>query len=208
MSQPETKYVQHVSSIYGNVKFLTKILSILVISNMILIFMIASSYLGNTTVIMEKNGELLSFKGEKRKVETTTSEIKQVAENFIKRRYEWEKFDLEIKLSSLSSIVTSGLKSKIDEDLRKEMESFKAISQYVGKIDLTIGANGEVLGKFDKILRLTTRPKDNADQISSMPEKIPLLSETQIELKIVRGAATEDNPLGLYINSVTEYGTH
>jgi hypothetical protein len=198
-----------VSKLYSKSRFFKKLAFMIGISNVMLVMLLGANYWGGSLVIMQSEGNLLSYRAVRDSVPITEVELKKVAENFIKRRYEWVQFDLGRILDGLNSITTSGLKEKIESDLRKDAESYKTISQYVGKIEFTVTPTGEVVGKFDKILRLTARPKDGGEQVSSLPEKIPLLSEAQIALKIVKGARTDDNPLGLYVNSVAEYGaTH
>jgi hypothetical protein len=199
-------FVMQLSSLYRSKESTKKVLIFTTISNLILVILLVSNYFSTNTVIRESDGVVQSYQGKKAEVSITQKEIKKLAENYIKRRYEWEKFDLNVMLLNLNSIVTENLKEKIRDDLKKDQESFKSISQYVGKLDLSVNQSGEVVGKFDKVLRLTARPKDMSDQVASLPEKIPLLSETQIQFTIVRGPRTDDNPLGLYINSVVEYG--
>jgi hypothetical protein len=208
MNYTEPQFVSHLFKGNEREKLLIKILIALVASNLVLGVVTGLFYLGSTTVIMEKDGDLLSFKGEKKNAPITKNEIKKVAEKFIKKRFEWEKFNLDEKLDTLSSIVTSGLKARIREDLIKESSSYSSISQYVGKVNFTVGENGDVVVSFDKILRLTAKPANANEAVASIPEKIPLLSETQVQLIIVKGTSTDENPLGLYVNSVTEYAAH
>ncbi len=172
---------------------------------MVLAFFIGATFYGSPLVIMEGDGKVLSFEGMRKDIPITQSELKKVAQDFIKRRYEWEQFNLDGMLNGLDSITTEGLQDKILSDLKKDAQSFQSISQYVGKLDLVVGPSGEVTGKFDKILRITSQPKGEENSTEGIPVKIPLLSESQIVLKIVKGNQTPANPLGLYINSVAEY---
>lgn len=206
--QEDKTYVRSITGLIGQLRWFKQLIIILISVNVLLAMGLMYSFLREVTVIMEGKGKVLSFQGQRKEVSITNEEIKKVAENFIKERYEWDTFSIDQKMDQLSIFITSGLKAKLEEDLRKQMDSFKAISQYVGKLELKVNANGEVVASFDKILRITAKGKEGMDSLASLPEKIPLLSETQVQLKIVRGSSTDANPLGLYINSVTEYGSH
>jgi len=205
MNYTEPQFVSHLLKGNEREKLLTKILIVLVASNLVLAIINGLFYYGGTTVIMEKDGTLLSFQGERKNAPITKEEIKKIAERFIKKRFEWEKFNLDEKMDNISTLVTSSLKSKIRNDLIKESSSYSSISQYVGKMSFILGESGEVVVSFDKILRLTTKPSGDGEALASIPEKIPLLSETQVQLIIVKGTSTDENPLGLYVNSVSEY---
>lgn len=156
-------------------------------------------------VIMESNSEKLSFKSTRKEVVITEKEIKKLVENFIRRRYEWEQFNLQDVMSNLSPLISSGLKTKIADDLKKEEKTAmnQAFSQYVGKINITIDEAHNIVGSFDKILRIHKKITSASGDIPI--EKIPLLSEAQIMVKVVKGTVTEENPLGLYINRVMSY---
>jgi hypothetical protein len=147
----------------------------------------------------------LSFLGEKREIVITDNEIKKLVENFIKRRYEWDTFSVDEVMDGLNPIITNGLKEKITTEISKQAESYKTFSQYVGKVQITVDEHGNVVGIFDKILRITGKLKNGADSLPGMIEKIPLLSEAQVLVKVVRGAITDENPLGIYINSLVNY---
>ncbi len=193
------------SKLYKNLYFFKKFSFLLSIANVVLAFFIGATFYGSPLVIMEGDGKVLSFEGMRKDLPITQSELKKIAQDFIKLRYEWEQFNLDGMLNGLDSITTEGLQDKILSDLKKDAQSFQSISQYVGKLDLVVGPSGEVTGKFDKILRLTSKPNGDENSTEGIPVKIPLLSESQIVLKIVKGDQTTANPLGLYINSVAEY---
>jgi hypothetical protein len=55
------------------------------------------------------------------------------------------------------------------------------LKQYVGKISVTIDKNNRIIGIFDKVLRVGG---------------IPLLSEAQVLIGIVKGLVTTTNKLG------------
>ena len=197
-------FVKSVSEIYQRLELFKRIAIGSVVSNVILGFCLSLTLFSDPIVIMETGAEKLSFNGEKREVEVTETEIKKLVENFIKRRFQWEKFSTFEVMDRLGPIVTNGLREKISNEIEKQSESYKSISQYVGKIQVEIDADGNVVGTFDKVLRITGKSQGGSD-IPKLPEKIPLLSESQIMVKVVLGTRTDENPLGLYVNSVVSY---
>jgi hypothetical protein len=105
-------------------------------------------------------------------------------------------------MANLTPIISSGLKSKIADELTKEEKASKysAFSGYVGKITISIDEQNNIVGTFDKILRIHSKLSGDLGI-----EKIPLLSEAQVMIKVISGMVTEENPLGIYINAVINY---
>ena len=207
MSKEEKTFVKSISELYQRLNFLQKVSFGLLISNITLLVLLGISLQANPIVILEKDEEKLSYQGEKKEVIITDKEIKKAVEKFIKSRYEWETFNLPVMMSNLSPLITSGLKEKIQSELTSQKDSYESISQYVGKVKMNVDENGNVIGTFDRILRITGKIKDNV-KLPSLPEKIPLLSEGQVMVKVVKGAITIENPLGIYINSLVNYETN
>jgi hypothetical protein len=200
----EKTFAKSVTEIYRDLDLFKKISLTAIFSIIVLGFSIVYLIMAPTVVIMDSDRKMHSFIGERREVVVTENEIKKMAEDFIRRRFEWDLYTPSEIIANLSPIVTAGLKDKLNEDVKKQSESFKSVSQYVGKIQVTVDPEGNVIGVFDKILRITGNLKND----SSGPEaiqKIPLLSEAQVLLRIVRGSVTPENPLGIYINSVVSY---
>jgi hypothetical protein len=200
----EKNFVKSVSEIYQSLQLYKNLTILAVAANMLLAIAVNGLLLAEPIVIMYKGAEKLSFIGEKKEVVVNEAEIKGLVEKFIKKRYEWETFTVDNVIDNINPIVTSGLREKISTEISKQAESYKAISQYVGKVQITVDANGNVIGVFDKILRISDSLKNSAKILPSM-NKIPLLSEAQILVKVVRGNITDENPLGIYINSVVNY---
>ncbi|MFP5386025.1 MAG: hypothetical protein ACLGHN_08110 [Bacteriovoracia bacterium] len=207
MSKEEKTFVKSLSDLYQKISYLQRISVGLVVSNLTLLVILTYLLQSNPIVILEKDEEKLSFQGEKREIVVTDKEIKKAVEKFIKYRYEWETFSLPEMMGNLSPIITSGLKDKILSEVKSQKDSYSAISQYVGKIKMTVDESGNVIGVFDRIIRITGKVKDNV-KLPSLPEKIPLLSEGQVMVKVVKGAITAENPLGIYINSIINYETN
>ncbi len=196
-------FVKSVLEFQSKLKFYEKLIAYLCIANVIFGALVFNAIMSNPLVIMERDGEKLSFVTKSKEVVITESEIKKVVENFIKRRFEWDKFSIDTIIGNLSPILSSGFREKLSEDLAKEEKGNRTqdFSQYVGKINITIDSDYNIIGVFDKILRINSKGAAGA----YIPEKIPLLSEAQVMVKVVKGSVTKENPLGLYINSVINY---
>lgn len=203
--KPVRPFVKSVLEFQNKIKFYEKIIFSLILANILFAVVVMANVFSDPLVILERDAEKLSFQSIRKEVTVTEKEIKKLVENFIRRRYEWDMFSIEAMMANLSPIISSGLKSKIADDLTKEEKASKysAFSQYVGKINITIDEHNNIIGSFDKILRIHSKlPTSSGD----LPiEKIPLLSEAQIMVKVVKGSVTEENPLGLYIKAVINY---
>lgn len=200
----EKKFAKNVTEIYRDLDLFKKIAIGALLSDVVLGFIIVYLLMAPTIIIMEHERKMHSFIGERREAIVTENEIKKMAEDFIKRRYEWDLYTPSEIVAGIAPIVTSGLKDKLADEIKKQTESFKAISQYVGKIQVSVDPEGNVIGVFDKILRITGNIKNDSSNLEAI-QKIPLLSEAQVLLKIVRGSITPENPLGIYINTVVSY---
>ncbi len=210
MNEEETKvtkpFVKSITEFQKRLTLYEKTLTYSIIANIIMAIILLILSLSNPLVIMEGEAEKLSFTASRQDVTITENEIKKVVENFIRRRFEWEQFSIDQVIGNLSPLISSGLKQKIAEELLKEEKTFSynTFSQYVGRINITIDSENNIVGSFDKILRIN-RKIDSSGLDSMSLEKIPLLSEAQVMVKVIRGLVTKDNPLGLYINSVINY---
>lgn len=198
-------FVKSVLEFQSKLMFYEKIIFSLVLTNILFVVVVMASVFSDPLVILQKDAEYLSFQSVRKEVAITEKEIKKLVENFIRRRYEWDKFSIESMMANLSPIISSGLKSKIADDLTKEEKASKysAFSQYVGRINVTIDEQNNIVGTFDKILRIHSKLSSSMDDLPI--EKIPLLSEAQVMVKVVTGSVTEENPLGLYINGIINY---
>jgi hypothetical protein len=181
-------FVTNISEIYQQINFYKKgfilATTCMLIEAITVLFLIFS----NPIVIQEKDGERIGYIGERKELVITEKEIKE----FVKRRYEWIEFSPELIASNLSNFTNSNLTKKLLKNLKKEEEQLKGqkVQQYIGKISVSIDSKNQIVGTFDKILRIGN---------------IPLLSEAQVLIGIVKGLVTKTNKLGLYINSVVNY---
>lgn len=203
--KPQRPFVKSILEFQNKLKFYEKIILFSALANILFAIVVMSSVFSDPLVIMEKDAEKLSFQGVRKEVTITEKEIKKLVENFIRRRYGWDQFSIENMMVNLSPILSSGLKGKIADELAKEEKAskYQAFSQYVGKINITIDEDHNIIGTFDKILRIHNKISNSSDDLPI--EKIPLLSEAQVMVKVVKGNETEENPLGLYINAVINY---
>lgn len=203
--KPVRPFVKSVLEFQNKLKFYEKVILYSVVANILFAVGVLTVVFSDPVVIMERDSEKLSFQSERKEVTITEKEIKKLVENFIRRRYEWDKFNLEEVMANLSPLLSSGLKSKIADELVKDEKNLKnqAFSQYVGKISIVIDEAHNIVGSFDKILRIHNKITTASGDLPI--EKIPLLSEAQVMVKVVKGAVTEENPLGLYINGVVSY---
>jgi hypothetical protein len=203
--KPQKPFVKSVLEFQNRLKFYEKIILFSVLANILFAILVMFSSFSDPLVIMEKDAEKLSFQGTRKEVTITEKEIKKLVENFIRRRYEWDNFSIENMMANLSPILSNGLKGKIADDLAKEEKAskYQAFSQYVGRISIAIDEDHNIVGTFDKILRIHNKINTSSGDLPV--EKIPLLSEAQVMVKVVKGSVTKENPLGLYINAVINY---
>ncbi len=205
--KPVKPFVKSVIEFQSRLKFYEKIIFYSILGNVLFGISLGAFIFSDPLVIMEKDAEKLSFASTRKEVTITEREIKKLVENFIKRRFEWDQFSLETVMANLSPLLSGGLKQKLAIELAKEEQTFKyhAFSQYVGKINITIDEGHNIIGTFDKVLRIHNKISNGKDLDSLPMEKIPLLTESQVMVKVVKGSMTEENPLGLYINTVINY---
>lgn len=204
--KPVRPFVKSVIEFQKKLKFYEKIILYSMICNILFGICLFGAVFSDPLVIMENEAEKLSFIAKRKEVAISEPEIKKLVENFIRHRYEWDKFSLETVMMNLSPFLSSGLKSKLASDLAKEEQTAKygAFSQYVGKINITIDEANNIVGTFDKILRIHSKLIGPSGDPLPM-EKIPLLTESQVMVKVIKGPVTMENALGLYINAVVNY---
>lgn len=198
-------FVKSVMEFHTRIKYYEKVILYFAFSNVLFAISVMFCVFSDPLVIMERDAEKLSFTSKRKEVSITEEEIKKLVENFVRRRYEWENFSIKQVMASLSPLLSEGLKSKIADELEKEEKTsrYQDFSQYVGKISISIDESHNIVGTFDKILRIHSKITTTGGDLPI--EKIPLLSESQVMVKVVKGAVTHENPLGLYINGVINY---
>ena len=190
--QENSPFIENISEIYKKIDFYKKGAVILAMCSLFQTATIFSLIFANPIVIQEKSGERIGYVGVKKELTITQKEIKELVRRFIRSRYEWQEFNPELISKNLEPFVKSGLSNKMLKKLNLEKEELKGqkLKQYVGKIKVEIDKDNRIVGTFDKIIRIGN---------------IPLLSEAQVLIGIVKGLVTKSNKLGLYINSVVNY---
>jgi hypothetical protein len=191
---PKSPFVTNITQVYKKLSLYQKSFAIAVLSSIVQTFIILNLIFTDPIVIYEKDGERLGYVGEKKSVVITQEEIKELVRKFIRSRYEWSDFNPNQIGKELAPFTKKRLIQKVVRSISKDKKQLidKEVQQYVGKIKINIDQNNRIIGSFDKIIRIG---------------KIPLLSEAQVLIEIVKGAITKTNKLGLYINSVVNYET-
>ena len=190
--EDKAPFIENIDEIYKKINFYKKSLVSAVACGVFQAITILCLIFSSPIVIVEKDGERIGHIGEMKELTITEGEIKELARKFIKNRYEWQEFNPDYIVSNLSPLVKNGLRDKIYKKLQNQKEQFKGqkVSQYVGKIKIHIDEHKRIIGVFDKVLRV---------------ENIPLISEAQVLIGIVKGFSSRANKIGLYINSVVNY---
>ena len=188
----ESPFINNITEIYKKINFYKKGFIALAICSVFQAVTIFCLIFSNPIVIHEKNGERIGFIGVKTELIITQKEIKELVKRFIRSRYEWQEFNPELISKNLEPFIKKGLSKKMFKQLNLEKAELKGqeLKQYIGKISVSIDKNNRIIGTFDKIIRIGN---------------IPLLSEAQVLIGIVKGLITKSNKLGLYINSVVNY---
>ena len=141
-------------------------------------------------VILASENEFFYFQGRHSQVELNESDIKRFVEKFVTKYYNWSELSPEQIIKNIDPLATDGFKENTfaNMKLRKEKEFLgKKIQQSVAGISVQI-TKESTIAVFDVVLRV---------------EGIPLIVPTQVAFQLVKGAQTEWNPMGLYVNSLT-----
>lgn len=174
-----------------------KLLSFLGAASVVLCLIITiGGAFSNPTVIIKSKLENCFVEANRASIEITNDDISRFVQNWIVNRYEWQTLNEDQLIRNISPFTTNGLLSKIQEQFRtgaeKEFKD-KAVSQYVSKnirVDLT---DNKVVATFDRILRVSG---------------VPLIDPAQMSFTLVKGTKTKLNPLGIYVNGITEHKTN
>ncbi len=164
-------------------------LSILTIILSVLIFIM---WFSDPIVVVESNCDKTFITGKRSEISITENDIKEFVTKWITLHYKWIEFDPETIIRNIEPITTAGLKEKLKKDFgeqKAQNTSDKSIEQNVSNVLVTLTDN-EAIGTFDRIIRING---------------IPLVTPVEVALNIVQGSKTRWNPLGLYINGITEH---
>ncbi|MEK6774182.1 MAG: hypothetical protein AABY64_09590 [Bdellovibrionota bacterium] len=162
------------------------------ITGLCLLLGVVCIFLANKSpvVILASENDYLYFQGHNSQVALTEIDIKRFVEKFVTRYYNWSELNPDLIIKNIEPLATDGFKINTLANLkfRKEKEFLgKKIQQSVAGISVQITKESTV-AIFDVVLRV---------------EGIPLIVTTQVAFQLVKGAQTEWNPMGLYVNSLT-----
>lgn len=162
------------------------------VAGLCLILGVLCIFLANRSpvVILASENDFFYFQGRHNQVDLNEGDIKRFVEKFVTRYYNWSELAPELIIKNIGPLATDGFKENTFANLkqRKEKEFVgKKIQQSVAGILVQV-TKESTIASFDVILRI---------------EGIPLIVPTQASFQLVKGAQTEWNPMGLYVNSLT-----
>ena len=125
-------------------------------------------------------------------VQINETDLEAVALKFVRTRYSWDTLDQSSILKGISPFVTDNLRSKIKKELIKLTKQFpkdKSISQSITgiKTDVTME---KIIISFDLIIKV---------------DGVPLVTSKEIEFLMIKDSPNRLNPLGIYVNNITQY---
>jgi hypothetical protein len=146
-----------------------------------------------TPIVIEKSeSDVVYFSARQAPISLTETDIKIFVEKFIRRFYSWKDLNPESVLTSVGPLTTESFRENAITELKVKKEKVfvgKKIDESVAGVDVQVSKDATI-ALFDAVLRV---------------EGVPLIVPMQVAVQLVRGAATEWNPMGLYVNSLTEH---
>ena len=143
-------------------------------------------------VVMASDQEAFYFIQKDSNSEIKEQDVKNFVQRFVKNYYNWNELLPEKILTSICPLATEGFKENTLPVLRvrKDKEFLgKKLQQSVAGVSIQVSKEATI-ATFDVVMRV---------------EGIPLVVPMQVSFQLVMGDKTEWNPLGLYVNSVTEH---
>lgn len=119
-------------------------------------------------------------------------QIRRFVTEYLYLYHRWEKLDPEQILKQIGPFTTEGLLEKVQILLNQRRDrDFKGreVSQDIAHLKIQVSEK-EIVASYDKVLHVSS---------------IPLVVPSQTSLQIVSGAATQWNPMGLYVNGIVEH---
>lgn len=190
-SLPEGSHLQWISlnRILAFYRYMSAFLLLIVLGTWV---MMAFFLLRDPIVVVLSGQNRVWVEGKKKDVPVQKEEIVEMIKRFIENRYQWKKLNLSEMTQNIQPITTPGLFEKIREDLinfvKKDMAK-KTFQQAVTNIEVKI-TDKAITANFDRVIRV---------------DDIPLIAPLQLSLELIRGARTNLNPIGLYINGIIEH---
>ena len=145
-------------------------------------------------IVVVKDGEEKSYlAGERVPEEITEANVESFIVDFVRSRYTWQEFDPATIAAKLDCVGTEEFLKKLEESLGKKKHTNKegqSVEQYAARIVPKLEKDTS-FASFDRILRING---------------VPLATPSQVAVSIIREGPTACNPLGLYVDSLVEYG--
>ena len=132
----------------------------------------------NPLVVVEKCQDKSFYSAERRAITLSERVVRGFVRSFIKALYEGKE---------LHCMATKGLQARLKQFRQKIKGN---ASQYVGHIEMDLQEN-LTLADFDLIMNI---------------DNVPIAVKKSIELQIQKDEGNPCNPLGLYVNGITERG--
>lgn len=156
---------------------------------MVLCFVLANR---RQVVVLASDQESFYFVQKSTDSEIKEVDVKKFVHKFIDNYYNWAELDPDKILVSVAPLVTEGFRDNTAPVLkvRKDKEFLgKKVQQSVAGIKVIVNKDSTV-ATFDVVLRV---------------EGIPLVVPMQVSFQLAMGEKTDWNPIGIYINSLTEH---
>ena len=122
----------------------------------------------------------------------TEKDVENFVRDFLEELFTWEKLAPDSILARVSPLATSGLLDRIKQQLIQMGEKNfkgKVLSEAITNVRVQV-TDKEVIASFDKVLRI---------------DGVPLVMPTEMGFNMIQGSETKWNPLGLYVNGLTEH---
>ena len=158
----------------------------------VLVFMVF--YFANEDpVVISIDGENKNYFTSKRaNLQIVESDVEKYIERFVLLLNKWDELNTDIIIKNIYPFVTEGLRKRLETyyktTLEKEFEGQK-ITQDIANLKVAV-TKDHVIASFDKVLRVNN---------------IPLVIPTEFSFELTKGAVTNWNLLGLYVNGITEH---
>jgi hypothetical protein len=192
---PKEKHKPIVSWIKLNKKYYDQRfinLLMVVINGLLFVFMSYQMVRSPLVITLDAKGSKKHFYAKRINLAVNERDLESIALNFVHSRYSWEKLNHESILKSITPFVTSHLKSKIKKELNKlskQLPKDKKVSQVVTGIKTNVSMD-KIIISFDQILKV---------------DGISLVNPIEIEFLMIKDTPNRLNPLGIYINNITQY---
>ena len=147
----------------------------------------------NPIVVERQDGLKTYLQGKREKQTISDSDIESFVEMWIRARYEWSSYEPDHVAKAIAPVSSDGLQEKVRSQMAKGAAGAckgQTVEQTVSGVKVKASEN-EISATFDRVIR-----------INGIPIVVPL----EVTLEVIKGRSTRWNPIGLYVNGVTERG--